>query len=439
MPRPLAGARAASERWRSSRWRRCCGRRALAAGVARRAVSAAAGQRATSSTSAAARPCRGPPSASMRSSPTCTGFGRSSTSAGPGAPQERDKTLRAAVPAARSDHDARPALQHRVPLRRDLPVRAATRRARPDRPGHRAAREGPGGRPDEVAVRAGRGFRPLLVPAGLQGGGRVVRRAARIGRAVVAASRWRPRRWPRAATGSRRGSCGGSSTRRPTTLGAEQRAAEARATRCAGRDRRAGRAWSAATRSSAAGFPRSGANWSPIGLARAASHSTRPARLTCSKPDAPGGVALSERRASPVAASVHEEGGPDIMTMPWLVALAGLLGLAVGSFLNVCIYRLPLEQSLAFPASHCTSCNRKLSWFENVPVLAWLVLRGRCRTCHASISVVYPLVEALHRRDVRPGGVALRARAGCWSRACCSAACSSSCSSSISGTGSCRT
>ena len=81
------------------------------------------------------------------------------------------------------------------------------------------------------------------------------------------------------------------------------------------------------------------------------------------------------------------------MTMPWLVTLAGLLGLAVGSFLNVCIYRLPLEQSLAFPASHCTSCNRKLSWFENVPVLAWLVLRGRCRTCHTSISVVYPLVE----------------------------------------------
>ena len=56
------------------------------------------------------------------------------------------------------------------------------------------------------------------------------------------------------------------------------------------------------------------------------------------------------------------------MTTAWLVAFSGLLGLAVGSFLNVCIYRLPLEQSLAFPASHCTSCNRKLSWFENVPV-----------------------------------------------------------------------
>jgi leader peptidase (prepilin peptidase)/N-methyltransferase len=72
---------------------------------------------------------------------------------------------------------------------------------------------------------------------------------------------------------------------------------------------------------------------------------------------------------------------------------AGLLGLAVGSFLNVCIYRLPLDQSLAFPPSHCTNCDRKLSWFENVPVLAWVVLRGRCRTCHTSISAVYPAVE----------------------------------------------
>ncbi len=81
------------------------------------------------------------------------------------------------------------------------------------------------------------------------------------------------------------------------------------------------------------------------------------------------------------------------MTTSWLVALSGLLGLAVGSFLNVCIYRLPLDQSLVFPASHCPSCDRKLSWFENVPVLAWLALRGRCRTCQAQISVVYPLVE----------------------------------------------
>ena len=72
---------------------------------------------------------------------------------------------------------------------------------------------------------------------------------------------------------------------------------------------------------------------------------------------------------------------------------AALLGLAVGSFLNVCIYRIPLGRSLAYPPSACTQCGRLLSWFENVPVLAWLALGGKCRTCKAPISVVYPLVE----------------------------------------------
>lgn len=75
--------------------------------------------------------------------------------------------------------------------------------------------------------------------------------------------------------------------------------------------------------------------------------------------------------------------------------LFGLFGLALGSFLNVCIYRLPRHESLSFPASHCTSCNRPLSWYENVPVVGWVALRGRCRTCGAAISVMYPIVEAL--------------------------------------------
>jgi leader peptidase (prepilin peptidase)/N-methyltransferase len=68
-------------------------------------------------------------------------------------------------------------------------------------------------------------------------------------------------------------------------------------------------------------------------------------------------------------------------------------GLAVGSFLNVCIYRLPRRESLAWPASHCTLCGRTLSWFENIPVASWIALRGRCRTCGAAISVTYPLIE----------------------------------------------
>jgi len=71
----------------------------------------------------------------------------------------------------------------------------------------------------------------------------------------------------------------------------------------------------------------------------------------------------------------------------------GVMGLIVGSFLNVCIYRLPRRQSLNWPGSRCTSCERALSWYENIPLVSWIVLRGRCRTCGAGISVMYPLVE----------------------------------------------
>ena len=72
-----------------------------------------------------------------------------------------------------------------------------------------------------------------------------------------------------------------------------------------------------------------------------------------------------------------------------------ILGLLVGSFLNVCIYRLPRRESVAWPASHCTACGRTLAWFENVPVVSWLALRGRCRTCGARIGITYPLVELI--------------------------------------------
>jgi leader peptidase (prepilin peptidase)/N-methyltransferase len=79
--------------------------------------------------------------------------------------------------------------------------------------------------------------------------------------------------------------------------------------------------------------------------------------------------------------------------MTWL--FAALLGLIIGSFLNVCIYRLPLDQSIVWPASRCTSCGRELSWYENIPVLSYVALRGRCRTCRARISLMYPVVEAV--------------------------------------------
>ena len=69
-------------------------------------------------------------------------------------------------------------------------------------------------------------------------------------------------------------------------------------------------------------------------------------------------------------------------------------GAVVGSFLNVVILRLPEEgESIAFPASHCPKCQTDLHWYENIPVLSFLVLRGRCRTCKTSISIQYPMVE----------------------------------------------
>ncbi|MGA3069372.1 MAG: prepilin peptidase [Terracidiphilus sp.] len=72
---------------------------------------------------------------------------------------------------------------------------------------------------------------------------------------------------------------------------------------------------------------------------------------------------------------------------------AGLLGLAFGSFLNVCLSRWPAGESIVTPRSHCRSCNRTLAWWENLPLVSWLALRGRCRTCRAWIGLRYPLVE----------------------------------------------
>jgi len=67
----------------------------------------------------------------------------------------------------------------------------------------------------------------------------------------------------------------------------------------------------------------------------------------------------------------------------------------LGSFLNVCIYRMPKKESVVFPASHCPKCGKNIFWFDNVPLLSYLVLRGKCRFCKAGISVKYPIVELL--------------------------------------------
>ncbi|HEV8247421.1 MAG TPA: prepilin peptidase, partial [Polyangiaceae bacterium] len=79
----------------------------------------------------------------------------------------------------------------------------------------------------------------------------------------------------------------------------------------------------------------------------------------------------------------------------FLIVVAVLLGLVLGSFLNVVIYRLPRGESIAFPGSHCTACASPIRARDNVPLLGWLLLRGRARCCGAKISPRYPLVELL--------------------------------------------
>lgn len=83
------------------------------------------------------------------------------------------------------------------------------------------------------------------------------------------------------------------------------------------------------------------------------------------------------------------------MSLAYAAFLAGGFGLLLGSFLNVVAYRLPRGESLAMPASHCTSCETPIKPYDNIPVLSWLVLRGRCRACREPVSWRYPLVEGV--------------------------------------------
>jgi leader peptidase (prepilin peptidase)/N-methyltransferase len=82
------------------------------------------------------------------------------------------------------------------------------------------------------------------------------------------------------------------------------------------------------------------------------------------------------------------------MPQPLLLSIVGLLGLAVGSFLNVVIHRVPRGESLVHPGSHCPHCGNEVRNRHNIPVFGWLLLRGRCADCRAPISARYPLVEA---------------------------------------------
>ncbi|MDY0341307.1 MAG: prepilin peptidase [Coriobacteriia bacterium] len=78
----------------------------------------------------------------------------------------------------------------------------------------------------------------------------------------------------------------------------------------------------------------------------------------------------------------------------WLFALLmGVFGLVFGSFANVVIWRVPRGESIVGPGSHCPACDAPIAWYDNIPVLSWVVLRGECRACHTSIAIRYPLVE----------------------------------------------
>jgi leader peptidase (prepilin peptidase)/N-methyltransferase len=73
--------------------------------------------------------------------------------------------------------------------------------------------------------------------------------------------------------------------------------------------------------------------------------------------------------------------------------VAGVFGLLIGSFLNVCTLRWPVDESVVRPRSRCPGCSAPIAWYDNIPVLSWLILRGKCRGCREGISIQYPLVE----------------------------------------------
>ncbi|HZL96256.1 MAG TPA: prepilin peptidase, partial [Vicinamibacterales bacterium] len=75
--------------------------------------------------------------------------------------------------------------------------------------------------------------------------------------------------------------------------------------------------------------------------------------------------------------------------MTFQLLLGAAIGLCIGSFLNVVIYRLPIGQSIVTPPSRCRTCGYQLRWYDNIPVLSWVFLRGRCRKCGVSVSIQY--------------------------------------------------
>ena len=84
-----------------------------------------------------------------------------------------------------------------------------------------------------------------------------------------------------------------------------------------------------------------------------------------------------------------------LLALPYSVTVSCvfIFGLLIGSFSNVCIYRIPKKESVSFPGSHCTACNTPIRAFDNIPVFSYLILGGKCRACGQKFSIVYPLIE----------------------------------------------
>ncbi|WP_298784120.1 prepilin peptidase, partial [uncultured Campylobacter sp.] len=82
----------------------------------------------------------------------------------------------------------------------------------------------------------------------------------------------------------------------------------------------------------------------------------------------------------------------DILVI-FFAVFAFVFGICVGSFSNVLIYRLPRNESINFPASHCPKCSHKLNFYHNIPLFSWLFLGGKCAFCKQKINLIYPLVE----------------------------------------------
>ena len=78
-----------------------------------------------------------------------------------------------------------------------------------------------------------------------------------------------------------------------------------------------------------------------------------------------------------------------------LAALSLVFGSYIASFLNVCIWRIPREESVVWPPSHCPKCNARIRWYQNLPIVSWIALRGRCASCRQPISARYVLVELM--------------------------------------------